>query len=142
MTQYLRSVELRQVGRDIFDDFGAHFGVQLIKELMIDFPAGSQKAAFHIGVARQFIQPLGHLANLPLAGFQFDIVPLTVGHSAAILQASSARKAPRQVGHLFNQPVVSLRVFEMIQHLQTWSPVQMIVIFQLECFETSEICHH
>ena len=143
MAEDFRWLELGQVGRDVFFDFGPDLGFQSIEELAVDFLAGGQQTTLDLFIAGKLVEPLRELPHQASAAFQFDIVPFPVRHGAAgaIGGAGAAWKAAGEVRDLLDQFSMRLRVLELFDQLQARAAVELIV-FKPEGFETSKISDH
>jgi hypothetical protein len=142
MTQNICALDLSQVGWDIFGNFCPHLGVELFEERMINLFACGKKTLLELLIPRQHVQALGQLANKSLAGFQFDIMTLAVGHRARTFEAAASRESSRQIRNLLHEPSVSFCIVKLLEKLKAGRTIDVIVVFQFECFETSEVSNY
>ncbi|SPE56794.1 hypothetical protein SBV1_2540023 [Verrucomicrobia bacterium] len=138
MAQDLRLLQLGQVCRDVFLDFGADLRIQLLNELMVDFLARGQQPAFGLSPLRQGVESAGKLPDETPPHFQLDVVPLTVRHNAPPVVPGAAGKSPPQIAHFIPNSPMGFRIIEHFNQFQVGRSIGLIIL-QFISFETSKI---
>jgi hypothetical protein len=128
MIQNLCCLDLGQVSGEIYCYLCAHFRVQFVEQLTVDFATGRQHAPFDFLRPGEAVEAFGQFTHQPLSLFQLDIVPLAVTHApGAVGFDAASTKAAGGIRDLFDQVFVRAGVGKMFQQFEARSAVQFAV---------------
>src|SRR2546425_490768 len=84
MVHDLRALQFCQIGWNELFNFSPNGRIEFIEELGFDRFAGGQETSFDLLVARQAVESSSHPAYHSFAQLQFQIMPFTIRHRAAM----------------------------------------------------------
>src|SRR5437763_10950809 len=85
-----RFIQVRQIKRQVFFDFAADIGWNILDDLLIDLLRRGKEAALYLFWFKQGGQTLGHLTDQPAAFLQMHVVLLAVRAGASQFRIAAA----------------------------------------------------